>query len=309
MLGAVARMNPQQAALLGLSLLTQRPRLDPGFTYLNVGHSNLKPQVLARLRRRGMARFVALIHDVIPMDHPELCRVDQVAPARARLRHVAQQADAVIAVSKHAAQQIAAQCQTMGRVPQMTVAHPGVTLGPCACPDRLPYFVAIGTIEPRKNLSLLLDVWERFGADGPVLHLVGQRGWEDPAVLARLEALQGQGCKIIEHTGLGDDRVQALLGGARALLFPTLAEGFGIPLYEARGIGVPVIASDLAVLREDGSAQTQYLPTDDPHAWYDAICAACARRPVTPQPVPSWQAHFAKVAPALQPMRPLELAS
>jgi len=77
--------------------------LNPGFTYINVGHSNLKPRVLNMLKRQGMGRFVAMVHDTIPLDAPELCRADQLEPSKARMALLSAQADHILAVSKHSA--------------------------------------------------------------------------------------------------------------------------------------------------------------------------------------------------------------
>jgi len=153
----------------------------------------------------------------------------------------------------------------------------------------------VGTIEPRKNVELLLDIWEhlviKYGK--PTLHIVGRRGWERPEVLRRLDALTGT--NVIEHKAMCDRDLRALMSGARALLFPTLNEGFGIPLYEARAMGLPVIASDLPVLREHGAAGTKFVPVNDKDAWCAAIEDSLNPKPAGPSPVPTWAEHFAKI--------------
>ncbi len=304
LIGRLGGMNPAQARLVRLA--RQPVNLKPGFTYFNVGHANLKPRVLALLTNLGMARFVAMIHDTIPLDAPHFCRGDQTAPAEARLRLVAMRADLVLTVSHHSAQRFAHHAHRFGRAPQAVVTPPGVGKPARHRPAKEPYFVAIGTIEPRKNTSLLLDLWENMveNDQSPTLHIVGRRGWETPAVLARLDRLKGT--KVVEHNNMPDEELGALMRGARALLFPSQEEGFGIPLYEARAMGLPVIAGDLPVLREHGTANTSYLPSRDHAAWQNAIATACrADKPGQPADVPSWQAHFQIVEQALAANEPM----
>ena len=95
--------------------------------------------------------------------------------------------------------------------------------------------MCLGTIEPRKNHLLLLHLWrelaEALGDAAPKLLLIGRRGWENENILDLLErcpALQG---KVMEYAGLPDAAVAGLLPGARALLFPPFAGGFGGLLY------------------------------------------------------------------------------
>ncbi len=103
---------------------------------------------------------------------------------------------------------------------------------------------------------------------------------------------------------LDDRRLAKALAGARALLFPNFAEGYGIPLTEALAAGVPVIASDLPVFREIGQGVPELLPPDDAAAWSGAIADYArpdsARRReqlnrLAAFRVPDWQGHFFRV--------------
>jgi glycosyltransferase involved in cell wall biosynthesis len=142
-------------------------------------------------------------------------------------------------------------------------------------PIEEPYFVMLGTIEPRKNHWLLLNVWrrvvERLGSSAPRLLIIGQRGWECENVVDMLERCDQLRGIVLEQAACADAELVTALHHARALLLPSFAEGFGIPAVEALSLGVPVIASDLAVFREFAGAVPDYLDPLDARGWMKAI--------------------------------------
>lgn len=282
-----------------------RRYLPKGAVYLNLGHSNLSAPVLAALGQAGLRRLV-MVHDCIPLDHPQFSRADAPAAFAAKLAVVSAHADRVIHLTHASRAGTEAHLTRLGRVPPGIVAPLGVTVAP---PDPLalppavgltaPYFVILGTIEPRKNHALLLDVWERLAKEAdplPTLIIAGARGWAAPDLLARLDRKPPG---VIELPGLTDGAVSALLTGARALLFPTHAEGFGLPAIEAAALSVPLVCSDLPVFREILNDYPVYLRPDDIYSWAETIkrvssadgYAGTGARQVLPQ----WQEHFRAV--------------
>jgi glycosyltransferase involved in cell wall biosynthesis len=239
-----------------------------GFHYLNVGHANLTDPVL-----RAMGRVGVLVHDTIPLDHPEFASVGTPKAFAAKLAAVTRHADVVIYSTQDARRKAEAH---MARVPAAIVAPLGVPMpAPMGTVDiAKPYFVVLGTIEPRKNHALLLDVWEEVmaqGKDVPGLAIVGRRGWADPALFARLDRLRTQLPQIVELPGLDDGAVASLLLGSEGLLFPSLAEGFGLPPVEAAALGVPVFAADLSVTHEVLRDYPVYLNVTDRYSWVETI--------------------------------------
>jgi glycosyltransferase involved in cell wall biosynthesis len=94
-------------------------------------------------------------------------------------------------------------------------------------------------------------------------------------------------------TGLPDGAVASLLLGARALLFPSLAEGFGLPLVEAAALGTPVIASDLPVIREVLGDYPVYLDPVDSYPWMETVkTLALSQTRQTALTPPTWRDHF-----------------
>ncbi|RDW14785.1 glycosyltransferase, partial [Paracoccus thiocyanatus] len=159
-----------------------------------------------------------------------------------------------------------------------------------------PFFVALGTIEPRKNHALLLDAWQMLGRmpDPPRLFIIGRRGWENREVFARLDRLPPGG-PVRELSDLDDGAVAALLARSHGLLMPSRAEGFGLPLTEAAGRGIPVLATPLPAARETLGDYATWLPPDAPADWAAELARlsdAAARR-LPPLPVPDWDRHFA----------------
>src|SRR5262249_41244642 len=134
-----------------------------------------------------------------------------------------------------------------------------------------PYFIFVATIESRKNHLLLLDVWERLalelGAATPRLVIVGRRGWSHEKVVERIANSSVLSRLVDEYNTLPDTALARLLAEARAALYPSFAEGYGLPVAEALALGVPVICSDLAELREVARHVPEYLDPGDPQAW------------------------------------------
>ncbi|WP_134726410.1 glycosyltransferase family 4 protein [Paracoccus luteus] len=280
--------------------------------YLNVGHANLSAALWANM---GWARRVLLIHDTIPLDHPDYTRQGQSRAFLDRFGAGVGHADLVLAISAATRGDVLRWRDRLGlpgHAP-VVVAPIGTTLAapePGALPTDLdlsrPFFVALGTIEPRKNHALLLDAWDRLGAQTPPaamprLFIVGRRGWRNAATFARLDALP-QGGPVRELTGLSDGAVAALLDRAHALLMPSHAEGFGLPLTEAAARGLPVIATPLPPAREILGDRARWLPADDPQAWAAAVAdmAAGHKRRLQPLAVPTWNEHFALASQAIR---------
>lgn len=292
---AIARcLRSRLAQMLG--------RLPPDTLYFNVGHADLDQKTLGQIRT-ATSGIVVLVHDTIPLDHPEFCRAGTAKTFERKMRAVSRAADVVIYTTQDARQKAEAHFQSFGRVPKALVANLGVTLaspGPLRFTPRQPYFVCLGTIEPRKNHALLLDLWEKLPEPVPELYIVGGRGWASEALFSRLDALPADSpVKVI--SGLGDAEVVTLLQGARALLFPSFAEGFGIPAIEAAALGTPLILSNLAVFKELLPHSAVYLEPEDSYSWLETI----ARRVVQVQEdrncfvAPSWAEHFNKILTAL----------
>lgn len=287
----------------GLGAALDRAGLASDTVYLNVGHANLGADLLAAMP----LPCAVLVHDAIPIDHPQWTRAGQDRAFRTRLQAVFDHAGLVLTVSQASAARLALWRDRLnpGRAVPIAAAHIGTGLAAAdpACPRPVGgFFLTIGTIEPRKNHALLLDAWGLM-TDPPGLVIAGRRGWADAAMLARLDAMAADG-PIHEAATLSDSSLAGLMQTAHALLFPSRAEGFGLPLTEAAARGVPILALPLPSTREILGDYPCYLP-DDPMIWAQRI-ADLARAPPRrqpPLPVPDWPGHFRLVAAALRRCR------
>jgi glycosyltransferase involved in cell wall biosynthesis len=289
-------------------------RDDPGGSvYLLVSHHHLeRRRLIARLKTRGQARFVCLIHDLIPIEFPEYAKPGQAANHLRRIATAAALADAVIVNSAVTGAALRPHLDRAGRAPPVLAAPFGADLPPAAATGApaigRPYFVYVGTIEARKNHLMLLNLWRRLSGDlgdqTPLLVLVGQRGWEVENVVDMLDRCPALRGNAIEQNALSDAALAPLLRGARALLLPSFAEGFGFPVVEALQLGVPALCSDIAALRETGGGVPEFLDPLDAPGWRRAILdyaasdsprrAAQLARLAAWNP-PRWDAYFAIV--------------
>ncbi|MEO0342497.1 MAG: glycosyltransferase family 1 protein [Pseudomonadota bacterium] len=250
--------------------LKLRSEISKNDIYINVGHSRMSKEVQVCLNTIGCKSWF-MVHDVIPLTHPEMVRVDIPPRFKEFINSISDIADRVIFNSQ--ASQIAA--KGLFSNTKELVAHLGVD-GPFqrGVNSKHPFFLTVGTIEPRKNHNLLLDIW-KHGKDEkgnrlPKLVIVGQDGWAEKAVFEKIEELQKIG--RVDHIRDADDALLlSLYSECTALLFPSLAEGYGLPLMEAIEIGKPVIASDIPVFRELLGPNAPLLSPQDIEAWKSAL--------------------------------------
>jgi glycosyltransferase involved in cell wall biosynthesis len=220
---------------------------------------------------RAAARIVT-VHDLNFLSHPERTRAEIRRDYPALARAHARRADAIIAVSRFTA----AEVQRHFDVPadRVSVCSPGAP--PWQARQHAPaagYVLFFGTLEPRKNVSGLLDAYEQMAArrrDLPELLLAGQatdaaRPWLERIARAPLAG-------HIRHIGYVDPaRRRALYDGAICLVQPSFEEGFGIPVLEAMTAGVPVVVTNRGALPEVVGDAGLVVAADEPEELAAAI--------------------------------------
>lgn len=283
----------------------------PGSIYLNVGHTGLNEPTLPLWITANRLRAIYLVHDLIPLTHPEYCRPGEAHKHERRMVNVLNSAHGVIGNSRTTLTELAAFAAGRGLAMPPAVAAwisgppPRITSG--SAPLDSPYFVTLGTIEGRKNHLLLLHIWRALVAEmraaAPTLVVIGQRGWEARPAIALLDDPALFAGKVIELDRCDDDALGRWMAGARALLMPSCTEGFGLPVIEALQVGTPVIASDLPVFREIGDGIPTFINPDDRDRWEAAIVGFAGDGPERARQLdqikhfraPDWGQHFAIV--------------
>jgi glycosyltransferase involved in cell wall biosynthesis len=127
-----------------------------------------------------------------------------------------------------------------------------------------PYVAAVGTLEPRKNLGRLIEAWSRLPADIRASHtlaLVGPKGWEMDEVLAPVRSARDD-VRVLGF--VSDDDLAALYMRCELFAYPSLYEGFGLPVLEAMQAGAPVVCSRTSSLPEVGGDAVAYVDPLDP---------------------------------------------
>lgn len=280
-------------------LLPQRPPKATGRpVYVQVSpHHLINRAQVERILVAENARFLCMVHDLIPIEYPEYARPNGADLHHRRMETVAACADAVIVNSAATGRSLQPWLNRSSRTVAVHVGLLGTeSIAPASAaeplPDR-PFFVCLGTIEPRKNHLLLLNLWRQFAetmpaAEIPALVVIGRRGWENEQVLDMLDRCPALEDTVIEIAGCSDQRLGTLLRNARALLMPSFTEGFGMPIAEALSVGTPVICSNIAAHQEVGVAAPDYADPLDGPRWRALITDFA-------QKGPHWQAQMARL--------------
>ena len=226
---------------------------------------------------------VATVHDLSVLLHPEWHPADRVAHFERRFRRGLKQCRHFLAISEFARQEI---IRTLHLRPdQVTRTYMGIRPGLAPLPRQevqhalqrlnLPsrYLLYVGTIEPRKNLVTLLRAYraldERIRRAYPLV-LVGNWGWNAAEVARLLDAKDGAG--EVMHLGyVPENDLSALYNGARALVFPSLYEGFGLPPVEMLACGGAVLASTAGAVAETVGEQAHLIEPLDIDGWRQAM--------------------------------------
>ena len=196
------------------------------------------------LAGRG-APVVATVHDVLFEELPDCYTRGMRRGLRQITRHIVHRAARVIVPSTRSRDALVVH---FGADPaRIDVIPHGVRVLPAADPaeDYGPYLLFVGTLEPRKNLLRLLEAHGRLASASVGVNLViaGPRGWMDDAIVAGIRAGQG----VSWEPEVDASRLAALYRGAIALAYPSLGEGFGLPVLEAMSEGVSVVVAEDSV--------------------------------------------------------------
>lgn len=290
--------------------------LPTGALYLNVSQFPIwVSSYFHWLKKRPDLKAVFFIHDLLPIETPEYFRQIEYGIHLRRLANLAEFGAAAIVTTEVVKSALRLHLRRLGRqdmpilatpIPAAPIFSKRTRTGEASAAPA--YFLACGTIEPRKNHLLLLHVWRelvrRKGAAAPKLILIGTRGWENENAVDLLERCRMIRDHVIEASGLSTPSYKALLDSACALLMPSFAEGYGLPVAEALAAGTPVIASDIPAFRETAGGQILTISPIDGERWLETVDAFAEPRSGARDAAimrqnqyapPDWSEYFAKI--------------
>ncbi len=245
------------------------------------GDSVHAPTPLAPASSKRGRTMVVTVHDTVPWTHPDTLTKRGATWHRKVIGRATYNAGAIVVPSAAVAAELSMHAPGTARV---HVIPPGVPPVLATPPDqdvafrirsrlRLPekYLLAVGTVEPRKGLDVLVDALTRRNAPDLPLVVVGQPGWGgiDLQEIARRRGLPPE--RLIVLGRITDDELAVVLHGAAAFVMPSLAEGFGLPVLEAMAAGVPVVHSDAPALIEVAGGTGVLARRQDPLALANAL--------------------------------------
>jgi glycosyltransferase involved in cell wall biosynthesis len=239
----------------------------PAFLPLQARGSDVLHCTTFRAPLRATLPVLVTVHDLAVVRRPELFTAWTRLYARTLLLPVLRAATRVLAVSEFTKREVV----ELAGVPadRIDVAYNATSAsvftpdGPASPGD---YVLAIGTLEPRKNLPRLIEATGRLGLE---LRVAGARGWGDVAVHAAHVRWLGRPT---------DDELAAELRGALCLAYPSLLEGFGIPVLEAMLCGTPVVTSERSAMEEVAGGAAELVDPREVESIAAGIDRALARR-------------------------------
>ncbi len=282
-------------------------------------HRNL-PALATQKRARGFA-VAALCYDLIPVEHPHFFPPGVACAFREFWIGLLSITDLAIVNSLAVNRDLIAFCERENRPvpPSRRIAlsdEAGGRVVPSALPPELApgrYALFVSTIEPRKNHRLLIDVWhalmrERRLQEPPfALVFAGKTGWLVDDIMRDISASRSAGLPIHHIDGPDDATLEALYMNAAFCLYPSITEGFGLPVVEAARRGKPMLISDGGSLAEFGAIAC-VTPLARPRLWVDTIAQwisdPAARMQPDLLPVRDWDAVANEVFGAIRALRP-----
>lgn len=225
---------------------------------------------------------VWMVYDLIPIRFPETCDPGMPPAFTAWLTHAVRAADGFVCISeatRHDLETFMDDVLAPGtRRPWTRSVHLGCDLDPDAqsvssekgaalrsAIGGRPYFTALGTVEPRKDYKTVLDAFDLLWARGAdvALVVIGKAGWHVDELVERISRHPERDKRLFWVQGASDGDVRSLLEGSSALIQASIWEGYGLPLIEAGALGIPLIASDIAVFHEIAGDSAIYFPVGD----------------------------------------------
>ncbi|TPJ32819.1 glycosyltransferase family 1 protein [Mesorhizobium sp. B2-8-3] len=297
----VAREDRSRARIVPLRTVAgDKYDLSPGdhLLLMNNDWAHTDIEVISREARLAGAKLIVLLNDIIPIQFPEWYKPHDVKRFTDYVNLAFGLADRFILTSRCVTTDVEDYAAKLG------VHLPELKQVPLGCdsareskadgglPDGIEtdrYILFVSTIEPRKNHSLLMDVWRRIVLDGTVarsgmkLVFVGRSGWMVDGILAKLHSHPDYGRSLVHLDNVDDATLSRLYRNSAFCVYPSLYEGYGLPPVEALAYGKALIASTGGAIAEVVGSSGLCLDPLDVEGWENAmrewITSPAARAP------------------------------
>lgn len=303
-------------------------QLIPGSVFYDIdavwGSQPQRAWLYPLLRKQGVM-IATFVHDIIPITEPQYCYPNTVCQFMNYTGAVLSCADSIFVSTQATANAVhSLQRQVESPATPIAVTGLGADFAPTAAQgnisqdvkqavDGKPYVLLVSTLEPRKNHTVLLDAFEHGLFDaGMVLVFAGRIGWGVEELEKRIQSHPQRGKQFFHFSGQNDATIDYLYRHAFVTAYPSFNEGFGLPVIESLERGVPVVASDRAVLREVGRNDCLYCDPDNPGEWAELFARllhnpeemAAWRQRLKDFQAPTWDEAAANMAEALRRLEP-----
>lgn len=273
-------------------------------------HTDEYLPILEQVKAKG-GRNIVCLYDILPLIYPSAFPPALTHRFEEWLSRIVLPSDGVIADSRAAAESLRDYLEANGRTKRglplgwwrLGADFSGAATGEASERARniaggKPYFLGVGTIEPRKGYPVVLDALDKLwdeGADATYV-IVGGKGWGMRQFERRAQRHPEFNKRLFWLDRAGDADLALLYRNARALVLASVAEGFGLPIVEAANYGVPVIATDIAVFREVAGDSARYFRLLDSESLAERMREALVEKPSPPEVAPtSWRDSAAQL--------------
>jgi len=281
--------SPEEYLFQGLSSMLAIDDIREGALFLDmdaVWNMPLKRGYLYRKLKANGVRIVNFMHDLIPVLKPALSHPEIIRSYLASLYSIYRYSDLVFFNSRSSERDFLTLKRKIGLntfIPtKVTGLGSDISMGDAVDTSLPPhiehlrterYILFVGTLEPRKNHALLLDVYEEIVTHYPETRLVfvGKEGWNNEALLARVRAHPQLDKRFFWFTGIGDTALSHLYTHAFVVCYLSAYEGFGLPVAESLGYGNVTVTSYNSALYEAGGVYADYLFFDTYNELYGLL--------------------------------------
>ena len=250
---------------------------------------------VTRAKRQG-ARVVFVVYDLIPIRFPQFCDEPHTKALRKFIVNSFDMADMYLGISKTVIEDIKSFAHEIGHERAQTIQYDYFYLGADFShtiyegmvrdemkdffQGNAPVFLTVSTLEPRKNHVTILKAFDVLWARGIDVKLcfIGKVGWKIDVLLETIKSHKMLNTKFLVFYDANDFELSYAYQHAHTLVFASFAEGFGLPIIESMGYGLPVLASDLPIHKEIGRDTIDYFDLNDFDAFINKI-ENIARKP------------------------------